>query len=194
MLKDRDYRGGIISMLKLAGSARNALGRGLYTGKLVSADKAYRMGKQLRALHRLEDEMRVQQTPEYLRLVFQKLMVKMLGLQISTVEKLMRNIQNELRSEPIPQAKLCKLFSLCDLNYVDQLVDVHDAIQTEMKISSMSISDWSFELVRILRSSRSLCSDMSTFIQHDSKIYWNILSTTPSCYMSIAKQSSSKII
>ncbi|RMX64028.1 hypothetical protein DD238_005001 [Peronospora effusa] len=84
--------------------------------QLVSADKAYRMGKQLRALHRLEEEMRVQQTPEYLRLVFQKLMVKMLGLQISTIEKLMRNIQNELRSEPIPQAKLCKLFSLCDLN------------------------------------------------------------------------------
>ncbi|CAI5707513.1 unnamed protein product [Peronospora farinosa] len=97
----------------VAGSARNALGRELYTGKLVSADKAYRMAKQLRALHRLEDEMRVQQTPEYLRLVF----------QINTVDELMRSIQNELRSEPIPQNDAC----------VDQLVDVHEAIQTEME-------------------------------------------------------------
>ncbi|RQM13007.1 hypothetical protein DD237_005803 [Peronospora effusa] len=104
--KDAKLLGGLryARASSMRGSARNALGRGLYTGKLVSADKAYRMGKQLRALHRLEDEMRVQQTPEYLRLVFQN-----------------------------------------DAD-VDQLVDVHDAIQTEMKISSMSISDWSFEL------------------------------------------------
>uniref|UniRef100_H3HDU7 5'-nucleotidase domain-containing protein n=1 Tax=Phytophthora ramorum TaxID=164328 RepID=H3HDU7_PHYRM len=57
-------------------------------------------------IRELEDEMKVQRTPEYQRLAF----------QINKFEELMRNIQNELRSEPVPQ-----------------LVNVHEALQTEME-------------------------------------------------------------
>ncbi|KAF1785261.1 HAD-like domain [Phytophthora cactorum] len=44
-------------------------------------------------------------------------------VQINKIEELMRSIQNELRSEPVPQNHA----------FVDQLVNVHEALQMEME-------------------------------------------------------------
>ncbi|POM80716.1 5'-nucleotidase domain containing hypothetical protein [Phytophthora palmivora] len=107
-------QGSVYQLSKLTGWVGN---RVLYIGDNLFADlvepsraNGWRTGAIIREL---EDEMRVQRTPEYQRLAF----------QINKIEELMRNIQNELRSEPIPQNHV----------FVDQLVNVHEALQMEME-------------------------------------------------------------
>ncbi|CAI5720658.1 unnamed protein product [Peronospora destructor] len=107
-------QGSLYQLIKLTGWVGN---RVLYIGDNLFSDlvepsraNGWRTGVIIREL---EDEMRVQQTPEYQRLAF----------QINKVEELMRSIQNELRSESLSQNHA----------FVDQLVNVHEAIQTEME-------------------------------------------------------------
>ncbi|RLN51787.1 hypothetical protein BBJ29_006979 [Phytophthora kernoviae] len=105
-------QGSVYQLSKLTGWVGN---RVLYIGlfsDLVEPSRAngWRTGAIIREL---EDEMRVHRTPEYQRLAF----------QINKVEELMRNIQNELRSELNPQ----------NHGFVDQLVDVHEELQRAME-------------------------------------------------------------
>lgn len=107
-------QGSVYQLSKLTGWVGN---RVLYIGDNLFSDlvepsraNGWRTGAIIREL---EDEMRVQRTPEYQRLAF----------QINKIEALMRSIQNELRSEPAPQNHA----------FVDQLVNVHEALQMEME-------------------------------------------------------------
>ncbi|KAG7383495.1 5'-nucleotidase domain-containing protein 3 [Phytophthora boehmeriae] len=107
-------QGSVYQLAKLTGWVGN---RVLYIGDSIFSDlvepsraNGWRTGAIIREL---EDEMRVHRTPEYQRLAF----------QIHKVEELMRNIQNQLRSEPIPQ----------NHGFVDQLVDVHEELQMAME-------------------------------------------------------------
>ncbi|KAJ8571384.1 hypothetical protein ON010_g5452 [Phytophthora cinnamomi] len=107
-------QGSVYQLSKLTGWVGS---RVLYIGDNLFSDlvepsraNGWRTGAIIREL---EDEMKVQQTPEYQRLAF----------QINKIEELMRNIQNELRSEPVPQNHA----------FVDQLVNVHEAVQMEME-------------------------------------------------------------
>ncbi|KAI9992389.1 hypothetical protein PInf_017791 [Phytophthora infestans] len=107
-------QGSVYQLSKLTGWVGS---RVLYIGDNLFSDlvepsraNGWRTGAIIREL---EDEMNVHRTPEYQRLAF----------QISKIEELMRSIQNELRSEPVPQNHA----------FVDQLVNVHEALQTEME-------------------------------------------------------------
>ncbi|KAG6942723.1 hypothetical protein JG688_00017956, partial [Phytophthora aleatoria] len=107
-------QGSVYQLSKLTGWVGS---RVLYIGDNLFSDlvepsraNGWRTGAIIREL---EDEMRVHRTPEYQRLAF----------QISKIEELMRSIQNELRSEPVPQNHA----------FVDQLVNVHEALQMEME-------------------------------------------------------------